>query len=130
MFQTTCIYFFFNDTATTEIYTLSLHDALPISEPPSRLIVRPLWRRDLGELPVRGLCSDAYARRCLRGQIRTAGSREPLSCTQESGLHSHVGARDEGPTLHLAVLEGDHPPAGAYLRLLPQPESRLPLGRP
>ena len=23
--------FFFNDTATTEIYTLSLHDALPIS---------------------------------------------------------------------------------------------------
>src|SRR5437899_795161 len=25
-----CFYFFFNDTATTEIYTLSLHDALPI----------------------------------------------------------------------------------------------------
>src|SRR2546430_6004901 len=30
--RTTCIisFFFFNDTATTEIYTLSLHDALPI----------------------------------------------------------------------------------------------------
>src|SRR2546428_13916230 len=27
-----CIFFFFNDTATTEIYTLSLHDALPICE--------------------------------------------------------------------------------------------------
>src|SRR2546426_6306831 len=26
-----CCFFFFNDTATTEIYTLSLHDALPIS---------------------------------------------------------------------------------------------------
>src|SRR2546430_12936070 len=26
-------FFFFNDTATTEIYTLSLHDALPISAP-------------------------------------------------------------------------------------------------
>src|SRR4051794_29224536 len=26
-----CYFFFFNDTATTEIYTLSLHDALPIS---------------------------------------------------------------------------------------------------
>src|SRR5258708_38049483 len=25
-----CLVFFFNDTATTEIYTLSLHDALPI----------------------------------------------------------------------------------------------------
>ena len=24
------LFFFFNDTATTEIYTLSLHDALPI----------------------------------------------------------------------------------------------------
>src|SRR6478672_13668111 len=33
-------FFFFNDTATTEIYTLSLHDALPISETvpsPSRI---------------------------------------------------------------------------------------------
>src|SRR2546429_5685710 len=27
-------FFFFNDTATTEIYTLSLHDALPISAQP------------------------------------------------------------------------------------------------
>src|SRR5256884_2213830 len=27
-----CYVFFFNDTATTEIYTLSLHDALPISK--------------------------------------------------------------------------------------------------
>src|SRR2546422_2385733 len=26
------MFFFFNDTATTEIYTLSLHDALPISQ--------------------------------------------------------------------------------------------------
>src|SRR3712207_9217647 len=29
-------FFFFNDTATTEIYTLSLHDALPISRAGSR----------------------------------------------------------------------------------------------
>src|SRR2546428_7392658 len=27
------LFFFFNDTATTEIYTLSLHDALPICDP-------------------------------------------------------------------------------------------------
>src|SRR5579872_7628124 len=34
MFRGYCfcfVFFFFNDTATTEIYTLSLHDALPIS---------------------------------------------------------------------------------------------------
>src|SRR5256885_16757621 len=32
-----CYFFFFNDTATTEIYTLSLHDALPISSPRPKL---------------------------------------------------------------------------------------------
>src|SRR3712207_9014783 len=31
------VFFFFNDTATTEIYTLSLHDALPISVAPHGL---------------------------------------------------------------------------------------------
>src|SRR3712207_8391527 len=30
------LFFFFNDTATTEIYTLSLHDALPISQQEDR----------------------------------------------------------------------------------------------
>src|SRR2546422_1750285 len=29
------MFFFFNDTATTEIYTLSLHDALPIASEPA-----------------------------------------------------------------------------------------------
>src|SRR5256885_2902608 len=31
MIYTSLLFFFFNDTATTEIYTLSLHDSLPIS---------------------------------------------------------------------------------------------------
>src|SRR5256884_9247185 len=31
-------FFFFNDTATTEIYTLSLHDALPISSRAAELV--------------------------------------------------------------------------------------------
>src|SRR2546422_9549537 len=34
------IFFFFNDTATTEIYTLSLHDALPILGP---LLAVQVW---------------------------------------------------------------------------------------
>src|SRR3954464_11720479 len=37
MFSSTTMVFFFNDTATTEIYTLSLHDALPIYESNSEL---------------------------------------------------------------------------------------------
>src|SRR2546422_11355995 len=41
-------FFFFNDTATTEIYTLSLHDALPICGPRGgRGIAAP--RRDAGD---------------------------------------------------------------------------------
>src|SRR5215510_16315962 len=39
-------FFFFNDTATTEIYTLSLHDALPIADGRRR------GRRDLRSLRV------------------------------------------------------------------------------
>src|SRR5438093_13779674 len=47
-------FFFFNDTATTEIYTLSLHDALPISVPPEvvsglRVPVQSPGRRRSGE---------------------------------------------------------------------------------
>src|SRR6266566_9029274 len=40
------LFFFFNDTATTEIYTLSLHDALPIAGDRERL--RALRRDHLG----------------------------------------------------------------------------------
>src|SRR5438034_5542048 len=35
------LFFFFNHPATTEIYTLSLHDALPISRPPAKAPPRP-----------------------------------------------------------------------------------------
>src|SRR5256885_6200169 len=37
------MFFFFNDTATTEIYTLSLHDALPICQS-VELAMGVLWR--------------------------------------------------------------------------------------
>src|SRR5260221_14287923 len=43
---TILLFFFFNDTATTEIYTLSLHDALPISE----YLCEMLPRRDGSQL--------------------------------------------------------------------------------
>src|SRR5690349_24122907 len=39
--------FFFNDTATTEIYTLSLHDALPISSPVARAKRMPSRSRSM-----------------------------------------------------------------------------------
>src|SRR5260370_35893749 len=49
-------FFFFNDTATTEIYTLSLHDALPISrdvvgpDPPAHSGPPAAARRAAGQL--------------------------------------------------------------------------------
>src|SRR5256885_3132507 len=39
------VFFFFNDTATTEIYTLSLHDALPISSRDEHLPLHQFPRR-------------------------------------------------------------------------------------
>src|SRR5260221_6791353 len=40
--STPLLFFFFNDTATTEIYTLSLHDALPISLGMKKAVPNPL----------------------------------------------------------------------------------------
>src|SRR2546427_3290093 len=60
-------FFFFNDTATTEIYTLSLHDALPISSPESKppLSVMPRWARSAlrSPSPEQGACADRKSTR-------------------------------------------------------------------
>src|SRR3712207_8694705 len=45
--MSSCFFFFFNDTATTEIYTLSLHDALPICD---LVLGAETPQRDLGLL--------------------------------------------------------------------------------
>src|SRR3989454_6785116 len=59
-------FFFFNDTATTEIYTLSLHDALPISPGPrSRSAGK---RRDCRRDGVERLV-EALSRRRLRPPV-------------------------------------------------------------
>src|SRR3712207_9266904 len=60
-----CDFFFFNDTATTEIYTLSLHDALPISNTYARrLSLRPmsaaLLDRFLESIDLVGGCREFY----------------------------------------------------------------------
>src|SRR6266498_5874044 len=58
--------FFFNDTATTEIYTLSLHDALPIShrpaDPPDRLPAPPGARRVPRLVPGPGAAAGSRSR--------------------------------------------------------------------
>src|SRR6266702_2593672 len=70
--------FFFNDTATTEIYTLSLHDALPISgtgvagRPGPLELSTPCWRRS----PGRG--GPGRAHRALPDQEERAGVSQPV----------------------------------------------------
>src|SRR3712207_3034052 len=71
------IFFFFNDTATTEIYTLSLHDALPISFP---TLTNVALAEMLGATPPNGYESLYFDReaRELRGGVRKyIGRRTP-----------------------------------------------------
>src|SRR3989442_9839235 len=51
---TNSYFFFFNDTATTEIYTLSLHDALPIWTVPSSGAGRATDCQSIRAVPVAG----------------------------------------------------------------------------
>src|SRR5436309_13226004 len=75
--------FFFTDPATTEIYTLSLHDALPISRPVSRSAVRtsPVPRTRTGLAPAR-VSRRAPSETSARSEEHTSElqSRENLVC--------------------------------------------------
>src|SRR2546421_2107673 len=82
------IFFFFNDTATTEIYTLSLHDALPIFAPPTSPapmmatndIARSFYASDRREARRRKMCE--YFRMPSRSEEHTSElqSRSDLVC--------------------------------------------------
>src|SRR5256885_9178784 len=79
-------FFFFNDTATTEIYTLSLHDALPISKqttprpavaiaiPPRTSNTSPTWS------------TFANARRCT--SVTPPSAASTISFTKRSEEHT------------------------------------------
>src|SRR3712207_9273480 len=74
-------FFFFNDTATTEIYTLSLHDALPISQAPGR-------PRRPDHLEVRGCCDRCAARTRRRGGPGARFSPAPSEDRKSTRLNS------------------------------------------
>src|SRR3712207_8218933 len=64
------MFFFFNDTATTEIYTLSLHDALPISSCGQCRLHHPVGA-------VRGPVLDLRSGERSADRRRTGGDRGP-----------------------------------------------------
>src|SRR5260221_14236937 len=83
-------FFFFNDTATTEIYTLSLHDALPISSrgnphPPPRAAARSIRRAShalhrRAALPLPGRATGS----ARRGRASRRPSRSPRQRDRKS----------------------------------------------
>src|SRR3712207_7518676 len=68
--------FFFNDTATTEIYTLSLHDALPI------------WTRSSPSCPRSRCRSPSSTPRCRRRRASTSSPRPTTATAARSEEHT------------------------------------------
>src|SRR3712207_8955183 len=79
------MFFFFNDTATTEIYTLSLHDALPIWVTLAQASC-PLWVGERADLMNRG----------SQTAMQTSHSGEEVRCLQRASM-----ARSEEHTSEL-----------------------------
>src|SRR3989442_13053151 len=104
------IFFFFNDTATTEIYTLSLHDALPIfPEHPDPAVVAAAHH------PVDRDCAGRAHRYLLRGERHRQaahpepGDPEPAAVVRRvSARVVHFRSREDGRVreLHLARSAG------------------------
>src|SRR5438876_7272482 len=69
--------FFFNDPATTEIYTLSLHDALPISARQERVVVPTEHRRDVAQASARQTPAQHLEHRRLRSEEHTSEPSHP-----------------------------------------------------
>src|SRR2546426_11430112 len=108
----TSLFFFFNDTATTEIYTLSLHDALPILSiaraPQVTELEEPIDhpRRAVGNFLAFGVDHELGGQRLFVG-VRHAGELRDFSGQRaaiqplrvaadglaEPGLHIHLDER-------------------------------------
>src|SRR5260370_33069800 len=80
------LFFFFNDTATTEIYTLSLHDALPISAAHPVSPARFPGLLQLAHAPARA----AMPRTCRSWTMPFVTLRRGRSEEHTSELQSHL----------------------------------------
>src|SRR2546429_3225515 len=85
--------FFFNDTATTEIYTLSLHDALPICEGNRKRLVPAADRALRGGVPA-----------WCRGRRSHPGRRERLTERRRPQIGEHTSELQSRPPLVCRLL--------------------------
>src|SRR3712207_7345726 len=95
-------FFFFNDTATTEIYTLSLHDALPIFGHGWRLL--QLAGDQLGDRAALALDEGDVAEQRL--------ALEPLDHGRDPGVRVDIGVVDLGGVMAQDQLGALAEPAG------------------
>src|SRR5574340_1101996 len=115
-------FFFFNDTATTEIYTLSLHDALPIWPAAARAVPATIVARRRRSCPRRNpgppsSCgTDRTTRHRTSDLSELQAQREP-HCVLLGGKRDHPGGRD--PAGEPDCL-GGQPHQGAERRLVGQ----------
>src|SRR2546425_9406157 len=100
----TYFFFFFNDTATTEIYTLSLHDALPISRIVAKIKVVVCRAFPLAR-------DDHLARSVFERQRHGRG---PVSVQAQSkcglidgGRHRSLSCDEVDPPIPLAVIRDE-----------------------
>src|ERR1017187_2786678 len=99
-------FFFFNDTATTEIYTLSLHDALPI------------WR--LGRIPFAPARDPFNPGRFAAARVYPAPARRRQGTSDPQGPHCSAGSIAPRGRPVTKSLSSPSPPAGSqWIRSLP-----------
>src|SRR3712207_7883780 len=88
------LFFFFNDTATTEIYTLSLHDALPISPVASTpWVLRTPRRPSARSQPCSCWPSSASWASCSRSSSSTSPSPRSEEHTSELQSRQYLVCR-------------------------------------
>src|SRR5437762_9032934 len=102
----TLFFFFFNDTATTEIYTLSLHDALPISENYLHAVGDRLMQA-FGSHPPYAVFSDSLE---VRSEEHTSELQSPMYLVCRLLLEKKKKKRKSETRLNgIVVLELHHP---------------------
>src|SRR3712207_8496799 len=107
-----CFSFFFNDTATTEIYTLSLHDALPISPlvEAGAHLRHPSGSRNAAEPQARGLRGS----RCRSERGGRKGGKRGRCARKEGASRPDRGPRPRGGASERSSPRGSLPVLGPW----------------
>src|SRR6266511_4866341 len=115
-----CLFFFFNDTATTEIYTLSLHDALPIST----IAVSTGSRTGRRCGGVGGVGLRWIACRVICITRATAAAAKPRATSSRDRATRSLGGSAQGAVVAFRPLRFPGPPSEPDVRVAAHPALR------